>query len=122
MTLDAWTEVASGNLPLRAFRGISDEALAAIRVLGHQLAEAGRDADARTVFTGLLALDPRDVYARKALATLCLRAGDAAGSEAHLRVVLRDQPKDRDALVRLGAALLGLGRGDEAREALRRSR
>ncbi|MCC7540528.1 MAG: tetratricopeptide repeat protein, partial [Deltaproteobacteria bacterium] len=115
-------EVARGSLPLRAFRGIPDEALAAVRVLGHQLAEAGRDDDARAVFAGLVALDPRDAYARTALATLCLRAGDALGAEAHLRTVLRDRPTDRAALVRLGAALLGQGRLDEAKKVLRLTR
>ena len=115
MTLDALTEVARGRLPLRAFRGVSDEAMAAMRVLGHQLAEAGRDQDARTIFEGLLALDARDVYARIALATLCLRAGDVLSAESQLRLVLKEQPANRDARVRLSSALMGQGRAEEAR-------
>lgn len=81
-------------------------------------------ARARRAFLRALELEPGAAGARFNLAALELRAGSAAEAVSHFAALLAAEPHDDEARAGLGAALVRLGRYDEAialgRDALRR--
>jgi arylsulfatase A-like enzyme/cytochrome c-type biogenesis protein CcmH/NrfG len=99
---------AVSAMPAKAAPGSADpEALAKLRSLGY--VGAGASA-AEPPMSGLR--DPKEGARLRELLTtadLALRAGDAHASLRHFDAVLREDPENRFALVRSGAALLATG-------------
>ena len=71
-------------------------------------------------FRAMLAKDPADPRAHFGLANEALKAGHYADAVEHLQTYLRVYDDEGNGYGRLAEALAALGRGDEAREALRR--
>lgn len=69
---------ASGQATLRELKGYSPEELHCIGQLGYTLFLNGKIRDARIVFEGLVAVDPRNEYYYRALGVVYHREGDAA--------------------------------------------
>lgn len=68
---------ARGEATLRELKGYSDEELYCISQLGYTLFLNGKIRDARIVFEGLVAIDPRNEYYYRALGVVYHREGDA---------------------------------------------
>lgn len=67
---------ASGQATLRELKGYSPEELHAISQLGYTLFLNGKIRDARVIFEGLVAVDPRNEYYYRALGVVYHREGD----------------------------------------------
>lgn len=68
---------ANGQATLRELKGYSAEELHCIGQLGYTLFLNGKIRDARIVFEGLVAVDPRNEYYYRALGVVYHREGDA---------------------------------------------
>src|SRR4051812_26677630 len=78
------------------------------------LARAGRSVEAIVLFTRLVEIDPADVEARLWVARLELRLGRTANAEAGFRSVLREHPREVDALIGLAIVLTRTGAWQDA--------
>lgn len=86
---------------------------------GQVLLTAGQPAEAHAEFTAALELAPQFRPARLALARLCNELGLFGDAATHARALVERDRNDAEAWSALGAALQGLGRSEEAVEALR---
>lgn len=68
---------AEGQATLRELKGYSPEELHCISQLGYTLFLNGKIRDARIIFEGLVAVDPRNEYYYRALGVVYHREGDA---------------------------------------------
>lgn len=68
---------ARGEATLRELKGYTDEELYCISQLGYTLFLNGKIRDARILFEGLVAIDPRNEYYYRALGVVYHREGDA---------------------------------------------
>jgi DNA-binding SARP family transcriptional activator len=111
--------VARGDVSLARARQLPPEAVQALRALADLARRAGRVDLARPLLEGLVALDPRDVWAGLALAELCLGVGDSGA--ARLAIALVESTERSNGGVRpetalvVGRVLLAERRADEAR-------
>jgi tetratricopeptide (TPR) repeat protein len=98
----------------RAWREKDAYNLVVVRMLGDILAEMGRKADARRVYSAVVELLPGDAQAQRALATVLKQAGDLAGAEARLAAARKLRPDDLRIAFELGDVKNRLGKDDEA--------
>lgn len=68
---------ASGEATLKELKGYSAEELYSISQLGYSLFLNGKIRDARIIFEGLVAIDPKNEYYYRALGVVYHREGDA---------------------------------------------
>lgn len=68
---------ARGKVTLQELKGYSADELYAIAQHGYTLFLNGRTRDARVIFEGLIAVDPRNAYYYRALGVVYHRLGDA---------------------------------------------
>ena len=64
------TRWASGELTLKEIKGYTDDELYAIAHQGYFFLMQGKNAEARTIFEGLVAIDPRNDYYYRALGVI----------------------------------------------------
>ncbi|MDB4988730.1 MAG: hypothetical protein JWN04_3908 [Myxococcaceae bacterium] len=89
--------------------------LVAVRLLGDIEAERGERAAARRTYSSIVELLPRDVEARRALATVLKQSGDLEGSRQQLEQALALRPEDRRIAFELGDVEQRLGMLPSAR-------
>jgi len=106
-----WHEAARH---LRAALAQSPGFRAARHQLGLVLHELGQDDGARACFDDLLATDPKDIEARRAIADMHMDRCRFADAAEQLEQCLALAPEDASATLVLGACLQELGRVDEA--------
>ena len=98
--------------------GWTTEQIYAVSRRAHSLHEQGRFADAAQIFAGLRTLDPGNLYLQEAFASSLLAAGKPAEALAALDEALpraaRSGPDSARLRTRRAAALLDLGRREEA--------
>jgi hypothetical protein len=87
--------------------------LVVVRLLGDIQTEAGDNARARRTYSAIVELLPRDVQARRALATVLKQAGDLAGAREQLLAAL-DIAADRRTAFELADVEYRLGLPDAA--------
>ncbi len=73
-TLEDW---ASGRRTLKEIVGYSDEELYVMSHMGYFFLMQGKNQEARTLFEGLLAIDPKNDYYYRALGIIFHKMGDA---------------------------------------------
>ncbi len=74
---DAVRRWAAGEATLKELKGYTEEELFRISQLGYTLFLNGKVSDAKVVFEGLVAVDPRKEYYYRALGVVYHRLGDA---------------------------------------------
>ncbi len=112
---------ADGKATLREVRGYTDDELYSIARTAYLYFYQGRINEARTLFQGLYAVSPTDVYFAKALGVVELAAGNAQGAMAAYDVALKLAPNDAQAYVGRAEVKLTLGQRTQAMEDLRRA-
>ena len=93
----------------------------ALQVLGHLFLRMGQLARVRKLVTAMLALNPEDAWARRCMAVVLLKEGEAERALTILNGILEKSPlPSRDAVLHLlkAQALWQTGRNDEARNAV----
>jgi tetratricopeptide (TPR) repeat protein len=93
---------------------LSKNQLAAIAALGFRFYEQGSLRDARTVFDGLIVLDPNLYFGHAGLGALALRDEKLDEAVRHLKRAAELQPQDPAVRANLGEALLRQAQFTEA--------
>lgn len=112
---------ADGKATLRDVRGYTDEELHAIAKTAYFFFYQGRVSEARTLFQGLYAVNPTDVYFAKALGVVEMAAGNGQGALAAFDVAAKLAPQDPAVYVGRAEVKLALGQKQQAMEDLRRA-
>lgn len=99
-----------GQITLGELEGISKQAQNEIAKLGHRNLLQGKLKDARKVFAGLVALDPRDSYFRLAMGSVAQRQRQNEEAERHYSDALVLDPKSVHAYANRGEVRLLLGK------------
>lgn len=100
----------AGVITLGELEGISKEEQYEMARLGHQLLRQGKLADAKKVFDGLVALDPRDAYFHLALGSIAQRGDDLEEAERRYTRALEINPYSPHALGNRGEVRMMLGK------------
>lgn len=74
--LDVLTSWSTGKTTLREIKKYSDDELSAIAHMGYFFLMQGKYGEARTLFEGLVAVDPRNDYYYRALGVIFQRLGE----------------------------------------------
>lgn len=119
--LQAMQRWADGKATLKEVRGYTDEELYAVARLGYTFFHQGKVAEARTLFQGLFAVNPRDAYLARALAVVEYASGNADGALAAWEVAVKLAPEDPAGYLGRAEVLLAAGQRARAAEDLRRA-
>ena len=85
---------------------------------GYAFYRQGHYQEAAVIFEGIKALDPLNLYARTALAAICLELGDAERAVDELSFLLHSNPADHEVRARRCEAYCHSGKWAEARQDL----
>jgi tetratricopeptide (TPR) repeat protein len=85
---------ADGKATLQEVRGYTDEQLYAVARVGYLFFNQGKITEARTIFQGLFAINPRDAYLARAVAVVEFAAGNDKGALAVYDLAIKLAPKD----------------------------
>ncbi len=112
---------ASGKLTLKEIKGYTDDELFAIAHTGYFFLMQGKNAEARTLFEGLVAIDPRNDYYYRALGVIFHKLGDAERAIKQFSYAIQVNPKSAAAYVNRAEVYVSLERSAEAGNDLRRA-
>lgn len=107
-------KLASGQITLAQFVGLSREQLYAMANIAYNLLNSGKLEDARDIYRGLVAADPFDSVFHCHLAAVYLRMGDAQAALKEFNLALRFNVANVDAMAGRGETHLQLGQLSEA--------
>jgi tetratricopeptide (TPR) repeat protein len=105
-TFDTVRNIFEGRAGFNQYLDLSTDQLAAIAALGFRFYEQGSLGDARTIFDGLVVLDPNLYYGHAGLGAMALREGLLEEAVRHLKRAAELQPDDPAVHANLGEALL----------------
>ena len=118
MTDQSNSEKARNTLDWQAgfnqYLELSKNQLGAIAALGFRFYEQGNLRDARTIFEGLIVLDPNLYYGHAGLGAIALREERLEHAVPHLQRAAELQPEDPAVHANLGEALLRQAKFTEA--------
>lgn len=112
---------AEGRATLKEVRGYSDEELYAVARVAHAFFHQGKLAEARTLFQGLFAVNPRDAYFARALAVVEYAAGNPEGSLSAWEIAVKLDPADPAGYLGRAEVLLSTGQRQRAAEDLKKA-
>lgn len=112
---------AAGKITLKEIKGYSDDELYAIAHTGYFFLMQGKNEEARTLFEGLVAIDPRNDYYYRALGVIFHKLGDADRAIKQFGYAIRVAPRSPAAYVNRAEVHISLGRKAEAAQDLQRA-
>lgn len=112
---------AAGQITLKDIKGYSDDELYAIAHTGYFFLMQGKNAEAKTLFEGLVAIDPRNDYYYRALGVIFHKLGDAERAIKQFGYAIRVSPRSAAAYVNRAEVFISLSRYQEAAQDLRKS-
>lgn len=112
---------ASGQVTLKELKGYTDDELYAIAHTGYFFLMQGKNAEAKTLFEGLVAIDPRNDYYYRALGVIFHKLGDAERAIKQFGYAIRVNPKAANAYVNRAEVYISQSRYAEAASDLRRA-
>jgi tetratricopeptide (TPR) repeat protein len=115
MTTEAEGEVRKSDALLDNVFGLNKQELDAIEVLGFQLYEQGRNAEAQSIFRGFIALNQRRYTGYAGMGALALAERKLDEAARWLEQALERNADDPTVHANLGETLLRLGQFEPAR-------
>jgi tetratricopeptide (TPR) repeat protein len=112
---------SSGKLTLKEIKGYGDDELYAIAHTGYFFLMQGKNQEARTLFEGLVAIDPKNDYYYRALGVIFHKLGDAERAIKQFSYAIQVNPKAAAAWVNRAEVYLSLSRTAEAGNDLRKA-
>lgn len=112
---------AAGQLTLKDIKGYSDDELYAIAHTGYFFLMQGKNEEARTLFEGLVAIDPRNDYYYRALGVIFHKLGDDERAIKQFGYAIRVNPRSPAAYVNRAEVHLSLDRKAEASQDLKKA-
>ena len=113
--LSQWSR---GQTDLRQIVGLSEEELWAIATQGYYLFLQGKAEQAKVVFEGLVALDPRNAYYYRALGAVYWRLKQNSKAIRQFTYALRVAPQDVASYINRAEIFVATGQFDMARDDL----
>lgn len=110
---------AQGRVTLREIKNYSDDELYAISHVGYFLLMQGKNHEARTLFEGLVAVDPRNDYYYRALGVIFQKLGEEEKAIRQFGYAIKVNPNSAYAYVNRAEIFLALGDKTKAQEDLR---
>jgi len=110
---------AAGQVTLKDIKGYTDDELYAIAHTAYFFLMQGKNEEAKTLFEGLVAIDPRSAYYRRALGVIFHKMGDADRALKQFSSAIQVAPKSAAAYVNRAEVYITLGRREEAKGDLR---
>ena len=107
--LDVLTSWAQGKTSLREIKGYSDDELYAIAHIGYFFLIQGKNDEARILFEGLVAVDPRNDYYYRALGVIFQRLGEDDRAIKQFAYAIRLNPGSPYAYVNRAEIHISLG-------------
>lgn len=108
------TQWARGELTLKDIKGYTDDELYAIAHQGYFFLMQGKNKAARTIFEGLVAIDPRNDYYYRALGVIYHKLGDPERAIRQFSYATRVAPTSIAAYVNRAEVYVATGRTSEA--------
>lgn len=123
VTQETLRKALAGDVPLNEVFGLSEEQTGSIAILGLNLYQQGKIAEARTLFEGLIALNPNLFTGYAGLGAIALAAEPPRLDEAvqHLTKAIAINPNDPSVQANLGEALLRQGKFEDAAAAFEKA-
>ena len=112
---------ASGQLTLKELKGYSDDELYAIAHTGYFFLMQGKNQEAKTLFEGLVAIDPRNDYYYRALGVIFHKLGDVERALKQFGYAIRVNPRSPAAYVNRAEVSIASARWVDAAADLRRA-
>ena len=112
---------ASGQITLKELKGYSDDELYAIAHTGYFFLMQGKNNEAKTLFEGLVAIDPRNDYYYRALGVIFHKLGDAERAIKQFGYAIRVAPRSPAAYVNRAEVYIATSRNQDAAGDLRRA-
>lgn len=117
---EAWVkEWAQGRITLKEIEGYTDEELYSVAHIGYFYLMQGKHEDAKTIFEGLIAIDPKNEYYYRALGVIFEHLGDFERALKQFTYAIRLHPVLPHAYVNRAEAYIYLNRWGEAKEDLK---
>ncbi|MBN2359015.1 MAG: tetratricopeptide repeat protein [Deltaproteobacteria bacterium] len=108
------TRWAKGEITLKQIKGYTDDELYAIAHQGYFFLMQGKNEDARTIFEGLVAIDPQNAYYYRALGVIYHKLGDAERAIRQFTYATRVAPRAPSAYVNRAEVYVATGRRADA--------
>jgi tetratricopeptide (TPR) repeat protein len=105
---------ASGRATLKEIKGYTDDELYAIAHTGYFFLMQGKNDEARTLFEGLVAIDPRNDYYYRALGVIFHKLGDTERALRQFSYAIRVAPRSPAAYVNRAEVAIALGNHADA--------
>lgn len=112
---------AAGQVTLKDLKGYSDDELYAIAHTGYFFLMQGKNDEARTLFEGLVAIDPRNDYYYRALGVIFHKLGDTERAIRQFGYAIKVNPRSPAAYVNRAEVYLTQTRNQEAAQDLQRA-
>jgi len=112
---------AAGKVTLKEIKGYTDDELYAIAHTGYFFLMQGKNAEAKTLFEGLVAIDPRNDYYYRALGVIFHKLGDADRAIKQFSYAIQVNPKAAAGYVNRAEVYVSQNRAQEAGADLRKA-
>jgi Flp pilus assembly protein TadD len=112
---------AAGQITLKDLKGYTDDELFAIAHTGYFFLMQGKNQEARTLFEGLVAIDPRNDYYYRALGVIFHKLGDAERAIRQFGYAIKVNPRSPAAYVNRAEVFITQDRWQDAAQDLQRS-
>jgi Flp pilus assembly protein TadD len=112
---------AAGQITLKELKGYTDDELYAIAHTGYFFLMQGKNNEAKTLFEGLVAIDPRNDYYYRALGVIFHKLGDAERALKQFGYAIRVSPRAPAAYVNRAEVYIATSRYQEAASDLRKA-
>ncbi len=112
---------AAGKLTLKQIKGYTDDELYAIAHTGYFFLMQGKNEEARTLFEGLVAIDPRNAYYYRALGVIFHKLGEEDRAIRQFGYAIRVNPRNPAAYVNRAEVYISRQEFGPAQEDLRRA-
>ena len=109
--LPQWAE---GKTTLKEIKGYTDHELYAIAHMAYFYLNQGKTEEAKILFEGLVALDPKNGYYYRALGVIFYKLGDTERALRQFGYAIRVTPQRPHAYVNRAEVNIALGRGAKA--------
>lgn len=116
--LPRWAE---GKITLKELKGYTDDELYAIAHTGYFFLMQGKNNEAKTLFEGLVAIDPKNAYYYRALGVIFHKLGDTDRAIKQFGYAIRVAGRSPAAYVNRAEVYISLGQHAEAADDLKKA-
>ena len=112
---------ANGEITLKEIKGYSEEELISIARIGYFLLMQGKNEEARVVFEGLVAVEPRNDYYYRALGVIFQKMGDDERAIKQFGYAIHLNPASAQSFINRAEVYIALGKNAEAESDLHKA-